>query len=93
MTRTLVLGFGLMLTLGACAELQSGKPGEVPLRKCAADVHQDWVGQRVDFLNDVALPEGARVLFPTTPATSDFRADRLNIAVDKADTIARVYCG
>ena len=93
MTRTHLLGFGLMLTRGACAELQSGKPGEVPLGKCTADVHQDWVGQRIDVLNDATLPEGARVLFPTTPATMDFREDRLNIAVDKADTITRVYCG
>ena len=45
------------------------------------------------MLNDVDLPEGARVLFPTTPATMDFREDRLNIEVDKADQIVRVYCG
>ena len=56
-------------------------------------MHQDWVGQRIDVLNDATLPEGARVLFPTTPATMDFREDRLNVAVDKADTITRVYCG
>ena len=45
------------------------------------------------MLNDVELPEGARVLFPTTPATMDYREDRLNVAVDKSDMIARVYCG
>ena len=33
------------------------------------------------------------MLFPTTPATMDFREDRMNVTVDKADTITRVYCG
>jgi hypothetical protein len=88
------LGIALVLTLAACAEMRPGasdkaaEPGD-----CPAAAHQDWVGHRVDYLNDIDLPEGTRVLFPTTPATMDFRADRLNIAVDKADTIARVYCG
>ena len=45
------------------------------------------------MLNDVDLPEGTRVLFPTTPTTMDFHADRLNVSVDKGDIIARVYCG
>ena len=98
MTRTLVLGLGVALALGACAEMQAGKPGGAAGKtaapgKCTADAHQDWVGQRIDVLNDVDLPEGARVLFPTTPATMDFREDRLNVAVDKTDTISRVYCG
>ena len=64
-----ILGIVLVLGLGACAELQqagkaAGGPGD-----CPAPQHQDWVGQRVDVLNDVDLPEGTRVLFPTTPAT------------------------
>ena len=89
-----LLAFGLLLSLGACAELQTGKaPGAADAGECGADAHQDWVGKRVDVLNDVELPEGARVLFPTTPATMDYREDRLNVAVDKSDIIARVYCG
>ena len=83
----------LVLALGACAELKTGeKAGGAP-GTCPADQHQDWVGKRVDVLNDVDLPEGTRVLFPTTPATMDFREDRMNVTVDKADTITRVYCG
>jgi hypothetical protein len=91
MKRSHLLGLGLVLALGACAELQRTAGGTEGA--CGADAHQDWVGQRVDVLNDVDLPEGARVLFPTTPATMDFNAARLNVAVDKADTITRVYCG
>lgn len=93
MTRPLALGLGLTLALGACAEMQSVAGGGAGGGKCTADAHQDWVGQRVDVLNDVDLPEGTRVLFPTTPATMDFREDRLNVEVDKADKIVRVYCG
>lgn len=93
MTRPLALGLGLTLALGACAEMQSAAGGGAAPGKCTADAHQDWVGQRVDVLNDVDLPEGTRVLFPTTPATMDFREDRMNVEVDKADKIVRVYCG
>jgi hypothetical protein len=91
------LGLGLVLVLGACVLVQGGTDGPgagiVAAGGCAAGQHQDWVGQRVDVLNDVELPEGTRVLFPTTPATMDFREDRMNVEVDRSDTISRVYCG
>ena len=85
-------GLGLVLALGACAEMKQAGLG-VGEGSCGAADHQAWVGQRVDVLNDASLPDDTRVLFPTTPATMDYRAERLNIAVDKADTITRVYCG
>ena len=81
--------------LAACAQVGNDKAGGPagPVGTCAAKDHQDWVGKRVDVLNDVELPQGTRVLFPTTPATMDYREDRTNVTVDKHDTIARVYCG
>jgi hypothetical protein len=94
MTGFRILGLGFVLALAACA--QGDGTANAPagdLASCGANAHQDWVGKRVDVLNDVDLPEGARVLFPTTPATMDFREDRMNIAVDKSDMISRVYCG
>lgn len=87
-----VIVLALGLALGACAEMKVGVPGG-PAGSCPADQHQAWVGQRVDVLNDVDLPEGTRVIFPTTPVTMDYREDRMNVEVDKADQIARVYCG
>lgn len=99
MTRAaLILAPGLLLALGACAEMHAGLPGNDEAaaaegRTCGADERQAWVGQSVAALNDVDLPEGTRVLFPTTPATMDYRPDRLNVEVNKADSIARVYCG
>lgn len=104
-TRALILGLMAPLALAACAELKKGaedvkdkvaanEPVDAEQgRTCGADTHQDWVGQSVAALNSVTLPKGARVLFPTTPATMDYRPDRLNIEVSKADKITRVFCG
>lgn len=60
---------------------------------CGAGQYESYVGQRVDALNDVALPDDARVLFPGSVVTQDLREARLNIDVDTDDTITRVYCG
>jgi Peptidase inhibitor I78 family len=93
-TPALLLVSGLALALAACAEMQAGSPeAAAEGRTCGADERQDWVGQSVAALNDVDLPEGARVLFPTTPATMDFNPERLNVSVDASDSISRVYCG
>ena len=89
----------LVLALGACDAVQqaaaplTGDPGEPSPAACGADTRQEWVGQSVAALNEIELPTGTRVLFPTTPATMDFNPERLNVAVDASDTIARVYCG
>lgn len=90
--RMITLGLGLTLVLGACV-LRQGGNDRAGAGACAAGAHQDWVGQSVAVLNDVDLPEGTRVLFPTTPATMDFQEGRMNVEVDAADRIARVYCG
>jgi hypothetical protein len=95
MTRhALILVPAVALALAACAEMQAGSPGAAAEgRTCGADERQDWVGQSVAALNDVDLPEGSRVLFPTTPATMDYNPERLNVDVDAGDSISRVYCG
>jgi len=95
MTRSvLMLAPVLLLGLAACAEMQASGP-EVAAegRTCGADERQGWVGQSVASLNDIDLPEATRVLFPTTPATMDYNPERLNVSIDAADKIARVYCG
>ncbi|MFT3975069.1 MAG: I78 family peptidase inhibitor [Amaricoccus sp.] len=97
MSRLPLVGLGLLLALGACAELKkpgdAAAPAETAGGTCPADAHQDWVGKRVDVLNEVELPKGTRVLFPTTPATMDYREERMNVSVDKTDRITRVFCG
>lgn len=97
LSRSISLGLGLTLLLGGCVLRQGGSDaagaGAQELGTCAAAAHQDWVGQSVAVLNDADLPEGTRVLFPTTPATMDFNEARMNVAVDASDRITRVYCG
>ncbi|HMQ92003.1 MAG TPA: I78 family peptidase inhibitor [Amaricoccus sp.] len=89
----------LLLALGACNQIPGAAVPEGPAEvvagdgSCGAEAYQAYVGQRIDALNDVALPDDKRVLFPTTPATMDFVPGRLNIAVDKSDTISKIYCG
>ena len=95
MTDYRILGLGLAMALGACAQGgndRANAPAEELTSTCAAKDHQDWIGQRVDILNDIDLPEGTRVLFPTTPATMDYRPERMNVAVGKDDVIERVFC-
>jgi len=96
----------LAVVLGACNQIpgvatpEGGSDGAAAAvaagggdGTCGAEAYQDYVGQRIDSLNEVALPDNKRVLFPTTPATMDFVEGRLNIAVDGSDTISKIYCG
>jgi hypothetical protein len=86
----------LTLALGACNQM-GDVGGEVTAvadeNACGASEYQSFVGQRVDALNEVDLPEGARVLFPTTPATMDYNPQRLNITIGGNDLIERAFCG
>lgn len=83
--------------LGACSPKPGGAPADgaaaVGKDACGAGGFQQYVGRSVGALNEVELPEGARVLFPTTPATMDLREDRLNVEVGKDDQIVRIFCG
>ena len=87
----------LAMALGACTQMQQAGQDVAAVAEgegaCGAGPFESFVGQRVDALNDVELPAGARVLFPTTPATMDFNPERLNVTVDADDMITRVYCG
>jgi hypothetical protein len=92
-TKSLGLGFALLLALGACAEMQQAVPGVAQTGgTCPADAHQDWVGQSLSSVSG-DMPEGARLLLPGAMATMDYREDRMNVEVDASDTVTRVYCG
>ena len=85
--------------LGACSPKPGGAPagGTTSMGEtkdaCGAGGFQQYVGRSIGALNEVDLPDGARVLFPTTPATMDLREDRLNVEVGKDDHIVRIFCG
>lgn len=79
----------LTLLLAACREEKSAKPEDV----CGAAPLQNLVGEAASAADALDLKEGSRVLQYNAPATTDFRADRLNITIGKDGNIARVFCG
>lgn len=61
------------------------------LGTCPAPAFEDYVGQPFD---QVTIQwEHLRVLRPGDIMTMDYRQDRLNIELDEADVIARIFCG
>ena len=80
--------------LAACTGVTSQYGSLTGADACGAVERQVFVGQRVDTLNDVELPEDTRVLFPGSVADTETEvADRLTIIIGTDDTISRVYCG
>jgi len=61
--------------------------------ECGAQSRQHLVGTPESDLDRSTLPEFNRVLHPNTPATMDYRPDRLNVLVDDNGKIERVSCG
>ena len=96
----------LCLLLAACAVeplpvSETAAPVPPPpaaIAECKADPVQGFVGRT--FIP--SLPEAARiasgsslvrVIRPDTMVTKDFRNERLNVDVDAANRVTRVYCG
>jgi len=53
---------------------------------------QGLIGQPVaDVRRD--LHEAARIIPPDSVVTQDFRPDRMNVDLDAAGVIARIWCG
>lgn len=75
----------LLLLLAQACRSETGS-------RCGAEDYAWLVGKP---LAAVTLPADldARVIVPDTMITMDIRPERLNIAVDGAGTIGRVYCG
>jgi len=89
-----VTALALLGGLAACTGLATQYGSLAGADACGAEERQVFVGQRVDALNDVALPEDTRVLFPGAVADTETEvSDRLTILIGTGDTITRVYCG
>ena len=75
----------ILLSLAACKE-------EPPSDTCGAE---DYAGLEGKMLAAVTLPAdlGARITGPDRMVTQDYRPDRLNIWVNEAGVIERLYCG
>lgn len=103
-TRSARLYAGLVLAvlLGGCAGLQpdAGRPGEAAAQSgaCRADPVQWAIGQDAsqDTMARVWRESHAGLIRPIAPGqaiTREYRADRVNVELDRDNRIVRVYCG
>jgi len=98
---TLSLVTGLSLTVAACAEPAPEQTLVPPPRgstQCDAGPAQRFIGQQLTSFttSDIRIQSNAqstRVLTPDMAATMDFRGDRVNIYLDKANVVTRITCG
>jgi hypothetical protein len=60
---------------------------------CGASGMQDLVGKGKDVLAAMTFPQGTRVIEPGMAITEDYRTERLNIDLNEAGRIVRVWCG
>ncbi len=94
----------LLVSVVALAACQAGAPPESrfePVAQsvqnrddpCGAKAFEYLVGKPGDSVTDAMFPVGTRVLRPGMVMTMDYRGDRLNVVIDEAGQVDRVYCG
>ena len=82
----------LLAVLAACQPVVPDAPEGPDLASCGADALQGLVGQPAAVLQTMKFGQETRIIRPDTAVTMDFRADRLNIEIDRAERISRVHC-
>lgn len=85
-----------VLALAACqtgvrpaAQSESGSRDD----PCGAARHEHRVGEPGDAVQASMFPPGARVLRPGMVMTMDYRSERLNVVINEAGKVDRIYCG
>jgi hypothetical protein len=89
--------FALAMCGVAAACVPEGGMGDNPFpfpveNACGADQLQYLVSQPASVLATMRFRGETRFIRPNTAVTMDFRADRLNIDINAAERITRVYC-
>lgn len=91
--RARATGAGAALALLALAACQPAPPvtptGDA---RCGAEALQTRIGQSARVLETMRFAGPVRIIRPGMAVTMDYRPDRLNIEIDAANTIARVWC-
>ena len=81
---------GCVITLlAACQPVVTEGPD---LGTCGADALQGMVGQPASVLQTMRFANETRIIRPDMAVTMDYRADRLNIEIDRSERISRVHC-
>ena len=78
-----------MALLVACQPVLIESPD---VGRCGADALQGLVGQPATVLETMRFAGETRIIRPGMAVTMDYRADRLNIEIDRAERISRVHC-
>ena len=81
----------LALTLVACQEEE--QEDDAAEETCGAAALQELVGTDIAERPDLDPDTDLRIIEPGMAVTMDYRADRLNIEVDEAGQVTKVYCG
>jgi hypothetical protein len=93
--KPVVFALALCGVAAACVPQDVGvtEPLPVPIENaCGAEQLQYLVGQPARVLETMRFRGETRIIRPDTAVTMDFRAERLNIAISRAERISRVYC-
>lgn len=88
--------YGMMAITAGLAGLMlagCGQDKAAPPDVCGAGALQMLRGQPREALDISALSGPVRVLPPGAMMTLDHRPDRLNVELDDADRITRLWCG
>jgi hypothetical protein len=92
--RLINLPFVAAALLSACVPVIPGTPPPVgPGDACGAAQLQVLLGQPVTVLPDIGPWSTIRVIRPGQAVTMDYSETRLNVEVDAADRIIRIFCG
>ena len=78
----------LALALAGCVA-----PPTPEQNTCGTDGMQGLIGRDKSVFAAMTLPAGTRIISPGMAITEDYRPSRLNIDLDKAGRIVRVWCG
>lgn len=89
--KPMIFAFALCGMAAACVPEDGAQPGPVE-NACGAAELQYLVGRPASVLETMRFGVETRILRPDTAMTMDFRAERLNISIDAAEKINRVYC-
>lgn len=93
MARGLVIAGIAGLSLAACRIDPAPPAGFTPAPDaCGAAALQGLVGQPASVLERMRFDGPVRIIRPGMAVTLDYRPDRLNIAIDDRERIARVHC-
>ncbi|MEO8531121.1 MAG: I78 family peptidase inhibitor [Deltaproteobacteria bacterium] len=84
----------IMLTLAGCTQVEAQvETGDATEESCGLAAVEALVGQSFAAVTVPASKSPVRVIKPGQMVTMDFNPSRLNINVDDAGKITRVWCG